>query len=220
MHRLLRTSTDPDVTFQFFEVELGGGVLQLCNIYSAPTSLQLAALPPPPVRGTVYAGDFNARHPALGDRSGTTNRPGALLLSYICRHHLTRWDAGGATHFRGGTLDHVLTAGLVSSRVQCSSVPSLFSDHVALLFRSSLPTVPTPPVSHLRITVPLKYCPTYVSYMARLLPAFDCASPDQLYSSLVSATHDFYRLCVKATPSASPCCSLVVSGRQYLRCER
>ena len=33
-HRLLRTSTGPDVTFQLFkvEVEVGGGVLQLCNV--------------------------------------------------------------------------------------------------------------------------------------------------------------------------------------------
>ena len=195
-HRLLRTSTDPDTTFQLFEVEVGGGLLQLCNVYSAPARLQLAALPPPTVRGTVYAGDFNARHHALGDRSGTSNRSGVLLLSYIHRHHLTRWDTGGATHSRGGTLDHVLTAGLISCRVQCSSVPVLFSDHVALRFRYSLPAVSIPPVSRLRITVPPKYCPTYISYMTRVLPSFDCADADQLYTSLVSATHDFFRLYV------------------------
>ena len=184
------------MTFQLFEVEVGGGLLQLCNVYSAPGRLQLDDLPPPTVRGTVYAGDFNARHPELGDRPGASNRPGVLLLSFVRRHHLTRWDTGGATHSRGGTLDHVLTSGLVSSRVRCSSVPALFSDHVALLFHYSLPAVSPPPASRLRIAVPPKYCPTYISYMTRFLPTFACASPDQLYSSLVSATHDFYRLYV------------------------
>lgn len=46
-HRLLRCSTDSDVTLQLFEVEVGGGVLQLCNVYSAPARLRIDVLPPP-----------------------------------------------------------------------------------------------------------------------------------------------------------------------------
>ena len=110
------------------------GVLQLCNVYSAPAKLNPEALPPPTVRGMVYMGDFNAWHPDLCDLSGSHNRNGVRLLSYLHRHYLTRWDTGGATHFHGDTLDHVLTSGLMASRVLCSSVPAVFSDHVALRF--------------------------------------------------------------------------------------
>ena len=195
-HRLLRTSADPDTTSQLFEVTFGDGVLQICNVYSAPARLHLAALPPPTVRGFVYMGDFNARHPALGDCSSFPNSCGLRLLSYIRRLHLTRWDTGGATHSHGGTLDHVLTSGLVASRVQCSSVPALFSDHLAIRFCYSLPAVTTPSASRLRITVPPKYCPTYVQYITTMLPSFQLDTADQLYCRLVSATHDFYRIYV------------------------
>ncbi|MPC18493.1 hypothetical protein E2C01_011378 [Portunus trituberculatus] len=112
-------------------------------------------------------------------------------------HCLTRWDTGGATHSRGGTLDHIVTCGLVVTRVQCSSVPALFSDHVALEFHYTLPdTRPTLPVTRPRIALPPKYCPTYISYMSQMLPTFDLSSADQLYLDLVSATKDFYRLYV------------------------
>ncbi len=168
------------MTFQLFEVTLGGGVLQICNVYSAPARLYLAALPPPTVRGMAYLGDFNARHPDLGDRSGSTNYPGLRHLSYIRRHHLTRWDTGGATHSRGGTLDHVLTSGLVTCRIQCSSVPALFSDHISLRFCYSLPSVPTNSDSRFRINVPPKYCPTFISYITQMLPTFNVTSPSQL----------------------------------------
>ena len=195
-HRLLQTSTNPDMTFQLFEVSHGRGVLQLCNVYSSPARLTLRALPPPTVRGVVYMGDFNARHSDLGDPSASSNHNGPRLLAYIRRHHLTRWDTGGATHSRGGTLDYILTAGLVASRVQCSAVPALFSDHVALRFTYSLPANFTPPSSRSRIVVPPKYCPTYITYMTQMLPTFDISSPNQLYNDLVSNTHTFYRLYV------------------------
>ena len=84
----------------------------------------------------------------------------------------------------------------MASWVLCSSVPALFSDHVTLRFHYSMPVRPATPVTHSRIVVPPKYCPTYISYMARVLPIFDFSSPDQLYSDLVSATHDCYKLYV------------------------
>ncbi|KAK3885900.1 hypothetical protein Pcinc_009918 [Petrolisthes cinctipes] len=102
------------MTFQLFEVLPGNGVLQLCNVYSAPARLTLEALPSPTVRGMVYMGDFNARHSDLGDGSGSINRNGVRLLSYIHKHHLTHWDTGGATHCRGGTLDYILSSGLIA----------------------------------------------------------------------------------------------------------
>ncbi|XP_064120218.1 uncharacterized protein LOC135224825 [Macrobrachium nipponense] len=37
-------------------------------------------------------GDFNARHPDLGDVSPIPNRSGVPLLNYIHRYHLNRWD--------------------------------------------------------------------------------------------------------------------------------
>ena len=191
-HRLLRCSTDVDMTFQLFEVTVGDAKLRLCNVYSAPGVINLPALPTPTDRGMIYMGDFNARHPALGDASPVPNRNGLPLLNYIHRYHLTRWDTGGATHARGGTLDHVLTSGLVASRVSCHSIPSLFSDHIAVSLQYSLPT--RPPLLHrrTRISIPPKYCPPYVSYISSLLPTFDFFSPDSLYTSLVKATHDFY----------------------------
>ncbi len=184
-HRLLRCSAHADMTFQLFEVTVGDGKLRLCNVYSAPGVINLPALPIPTDRGMIYMGDFNARHPALGDASPTPNRRGLPLLNYIRRYRLTRWDTGGATHARGGTIDHILTSGLVASRVSCHSIPSLFSDHVALSLQYSLSTRPTLPHHRIHISIPPKYCPTYVSYISCLLPTFDFLSPDNLYNSLV-----------------------------------
>ncbi|XP_064106860.1 uncharacterized protein LOC135215837 [Macrobrachium nipponense] len=182
------------MTFQLFQVKIGDGHIRLCNVYSAPGLINLSALPTPTNLGMIYMGDLNARHPDLGDVSPISNRSGVLLLSYIHRYHLTRWDTGGATHIRGGTLDHILTSGLVASHVSCHSVPSLFSDHVALCLQYTIQTHPSDPYHRTRITIPPKYCPTYVSYISSVLPTFDKHSPEHLYNSLVKATHDFYQL--------------------------
>ena len=190
-HRLLRTSTDADTTFQLFEVTVGNGTIQACNVYCAPGNLHVPVLPPPSGQGMVYMGDFNARHPDLGDLS-TLNRNGHQLKRYIQCNHLTRWDVGGATHARGGTLDHIITSGLVAARVSCASIPALFSDHVALSFRYTVPVPQRSPHHRLRITIPPKYCPNYIAYVSTLLPTFDLMSPDELYSSLVDATHSFF----------------------------
>ena len=191
-HRFLQNSTDNNTTFQLFEITIGGGNIRLCNVYCAPGGMDPATFPAPTIRGVVYMGDFNSRHPALGDLSGTINRNGTRLLEYTRRYQLTRWDTGGATHARGGTLDHILTCGLVPSQVKCSSVPALFSDHVGLSIHYSLPTQPVPVHIRTRIAIPPKYRPTYISYMANLLPTFDLHCPEKLYSSLVDATHAFY----------------------------
>ncbi|XP_076054497.1 uncharacterized protein LOC143033192 [Oratosquilla oratoria] len=181
------------MTFQLFEITVGNSTLRLCNVYSAPGLINLPALPIPTDSGMIYMGDFNARHPALGDVSPTPNRAGRPLLDYIRRHRLTRWDTGGATHTRGGTIDHIITAGLVASNVFCSSIPSLFSDHVAISLTYSILQAQTSiPHHRARISIPPKYCPTYISYISRLLPTFDLLSPDSLYDSLVNSTHYFY----------------------------
>lgn len=207
-HQLLRCSTDDDMTFQLFEVSVGDGKLRLCNVYSAPGKINLPALPPAAPHGMIYMGDFNARHPALGDVSSTPNRSGLPLLEYIRRHRLTHWPTGGATHTRGGTLDHIITFGLVASHVKCFPIRTLFSDHIALGLQYSLPSGPSLPHTRLRITIPPKYCPNYISYISSLLPTFDFQSPEKLYSSLVGSTHEFYhryvtRPHVKRTRKAS-----------------
>lgn len=70
-HRFLRCYTGEDMTFQLFEVVMGNDTLRLCNIYSPPGRINLTVLPIPTIRGTIYLGDFNCRHPALGDVSHT-----------------------------------------------------------------------------------------------------------------------------------------------------
>uniref|UniRef100_A0A0P4W4C6 Endonuclease/exonuclease/phosphatase domain-containing protein n=1 Tax=Scylla olivacea TaxID=85551 RepID=A0A0P4W4C6_SCYOL len=179
------------MTFQLLEA-MGCDKLRLCNVYSAPGRMNLAALPLPTLRGFIYMGDFNARRPDLSDSSHTPNRNGPRLLDYVRRYRLTRWNTGGATHSRGGTLDHIFTSGLVASRVKCFSVPVLFSDHVALGLRYYV--LATPTSSHARTCIRIcpKYFPTYISYMTTLLPTFNSHSPDELYSSLVQSTHKFY----------------------------
>ena len=191
-HQLLRVSVDADMTFQLLEVAIGHDKLRLCNVYSAPGRINLAALPLPTLRGVIYMGDFNARHPDLGDTSATPNRSGPRLLDYVRQYRLTRWDTGGATHSRGGTLDHIFTSGLVASRVECFSIPVLFSDHVAIGLHYSIPATPLSSYGRTCIRISPKYCPTYISYMTTLLPTFNSHSPDELYSSLVKSTHDFY----------------------------
>ncbi|MPC60090.1 hypothetical protein E2C01_054127 [Portunus trituberculatus] len=154
--------------------------------------MEPATFPALTIRGVVYMGDFNARHPALGDLSGIVNRNGTRLLEYTRRYQLTRCDTGGTTHARGGTLDHILICGLVPSQVKCSSIPALFSDHVGLSILYSLPSQPASVHICTRIAIPPKYRPTYITYMTNLLPMFDLHCPEKLYSSLVNSTHVFY----------------------------
>ena len=151
-----------------------------------------AALPVPNIRGMVYMGDFNARHPALGDPSRFVNRNETRLLEYIRRNSLTRWNIAGATHAQGGALDHILACGLVASQVKCSSVPALFSDHMVLSVQHSLPATFSQMHTRTRIAIPPKYRPTYISYMTNHLPTFDLHCSEKLYSWLVTATHAFY----------------------------
>ncbi|MPC85936.1 hypothetical protein E2C01_080742 [Portunus trituberculatus] len=168
-HRFLQNSADNQTTFQLLEVTVGSGNIRLCNVYAAPGRMEPAIFPAPTIRGDVYMGDFNARHPALGDLSGTVNRNGTRLLEYTRRYQLTRWDTGGATHARG----------------------ALFSDHVGLSILYSLPSQPAS-VTRTRIAIPPKYRPTYITYMTNLLPMFDLHCPEKLYSSFVDSTHAFY----------------------------
>jgi len=137
-------------------------------------------------------GAFNARHPALGGRSNTVSYSGTQVTKFIQHNHLTRWDTGGATHSQGGTLDHILTYGLAASQVKCSSVPALFSDHLALSLQYSIPTVHSSAYQRTCISIPPKYCSNYISYITGLFFKLDLGSPEKLYSSLVSLTHEFY----------------------------
>ena len=80
----------------------------------------------------------------------------------------------------------------MAAHVRCSSVQTLFSDHVAIGFWYSVPVGHTSTHHRLRITIPPKYCPNFIAYMSTLLPSFDLASPEALYTSLVTATHEFF----------------------------
>ena len=170
-HKLLRCSTDNNVTSQLFEVPVGDGKLRLCIVYSVPGKINLPAFPTAPFHGMIYMRDFNGRHPALGDVSPSPNSSGLPLLEYIRRHHLTHWPKGGDT---------------------CSSMQALFCDHVALGLQYFLPSGPSLPQTRLRITISPKYFSNYVSYISSLQSTFDLQSPDDLYSSLVDSTHKFY----------------------------
>ena len=82
-HKLVQTSAGADMTYQLLEITFGSGKLRLCNVYSAPGIILLDDLPPPSPHGMIYMGDFNARHPDLGDTSPVPNRNGLRLLNYI-----------------------------------------------------------------------------------------------------------------------------------------
>lgn len=131
-------------------------------------------LPPSAPHGMIYMGDFNARHPDLGDVSPNPNRNGLPLLEYIRRHRLTYWPIGGATHIRGGTLDHIITSGLVASKVKCSSVTTLFSDHVAISLMYTLSNDRPSPL-HTRL-------------VQRMFPTFPILCQHLIYSPLKICT--------------------------------
>lgn len=135
-------------------------------------------------------GDFNARHTELGDMS-TLNTNGRQLFHCIQRNHLTRWETRGATHAHGGTLDHIVTFGLVEAHFNCTSIAALFSDHVALAIQYSIPARHTSPHHRPRINIPPKFCPNYIDYMTAVSPTFDKTSPEALYTSLVTETQSF-----------------------------
>lgn len=191
-HKLLLCSTDENMNYQLFEIAMGDGKLRLCNVYSAPGRINLPALPAATAHGIIYMGDYNAQHPALGDVSSTPNRSGLPLLEYIRRHRLTHWPTGGPTHNRGGTLDNIITSGLVASCVKTFNIQTLFSDHDALGLKYDVPNGPSHSHTRFRITIPPKYCPNFIAYITNLLPIFDFQSSENLYSDLVGATNDFY----------------------------
>ncbi|KAK7081288.1 hypothetical protein SK128_006248 [Halocaridina rubra] len=81
--------------------------IKLPSKLAAVKILNIVSVPPPAARGMVYIGDFNTRHPALGDLSGTENHSGARLIEFIRAKHLSQWDTGGAMYSQGGTLDQI-----------------------------------------------------------------------------------------------------------------
>lgn len=121
--------------------------VQLCSIHSARNRLTLEALPSPTMRGVAIMGDFTARHPDMEDYFGSYDRNDLRLHSYIGNYQLTRWDTGGATHSRGDTLDHIHTFDLIASQINLSSLPALFSAHVALRFLYCVPIQTTAPIT-------------------------------------------------------------------------
>ncbi|KAK7024325.1 hypothetical protein SK128_024456, partial [Halocaridina rubra] len=54
-------------------------------------------------------------------------------------------------------------------------------------YQLQLPTLSLHPLS-----IPLKYCLMYISFISAFIPNFHCGSPEQLYSSIVRSTHDFF----------------------------
>lgn len=158
------TSQTMTQTFQLFEILVGDGKLQICNAYGAPGGLNMNVLLPSTHQGIIFVGDFNARHPDIGDKS-TMNRSGQQLQYYIQRNHLTRWETGGATHAREETLDHSVTSGLVAAHFMCTYIMALFSDHIALSLQYTIPVSHTSSHQRLCINIPPKYCPNYIAYV-------------------------------------------------------
>ena len=65
------------------------------------------------------------------------------------------------------------------------SAKLLFSDHVTFGLCYTFPPTPSTIQANTCIKTPPRYCPTYISYMATMLPTFNIHSLDELYSSLV-----------------------------------
>lgn len=126
-HQLCWCSVNVDMTFWGYS---GRWWTPIVQVYSVPGVINLPALSSPADHGRVYMRDFSVQHPALDDVSPTSSR----------RYHLTHWNTEGATHARGGTLDCIATYGLVSFYVSRNSIPSLFSDRIALSLQNFLPT--------------------------------------------------------------------------------
>lgn len=57
--------------------------------FSAPSGFDPTCLPAPNPSDMLYMGDFNTRHPDLGDMSTTPNRDGCLFTEFISTHRLT-----------------------------------------------------------------------------------------------------------------------------------
>ncbi|KAG7178277.1 hypothetical protein Hamer_G023627, partial [Homarus americanus] len=140
----------------------------------------------------IYMGDFNTRYPELWVLSPNPNQNGIRLLEHIFRHQLSRRDNGSATHSRGGTLDHIIISGLVASHVNIFIHPYILLRPRRTQLPLLTPSWTSPIPSHIRLCIPPRNCPTCISYMSNLLPAFDLKSPEKSYSSLVNSTHNFH----------------------------
>lgn len=100
-------STLDTTTYQSFTIDHDDSISSLYNIHCSPSGFITEFLPYLPLYGSLYIGDLNACHASLGDSSCDNNRNGRRLLQYIQTYHITPWSFGGATHIRGGSLDHI-----------------------------------------------------------------------------------------------------------------
>ena len=129
--------------------------------------------------------------------------------------HLTCLDTGGATCPYGEALDYILTAALVSFRVQCSTVPAYFSDDVALRFTHYQLTIfGLPALVYAVLCVISTAQPTSLSWSGYYL-VITFLLPVRFIVILSLSHIPSQTVCISATHSRWTCCPLLGVWRSH-----
>lgn len=198
-HTLLSSSTDADNQFQLFQIPVNDGFIHICNTYIRGDKLKCHLLPTPRNKSIFYIGDFNARHPQLGDTRNRTTVNGNALLAFITTYDLTAKIPSQPTHLLGGYIDYSINSGVIQQNVTVDTVDDLVSDHFALLTTYTVPV--DTHTSHLRpkVTIPRKYSGIYVEHLSHWFSTYTPQDVPSFYADLVAFTTKFHNYYVLKT---------------------
>ncbi|KAG7159143.1 hypothetical protein Hamer_G016523 [Homarus americanus] len=111
----------------------------------------------------------------------------------------------------GGTPDHVLSAGLISDRIEANLVRHLILDHIAIAVSYWVPKEATLPIRRLHYLLPDHNVETLVRYMAAWYTSNEPQSVTQVNDDLTVTIKQFYsrfesqdHLKQKARPRTQP----------------
>lgn len=198
-HTLIRSSTDLDNQYQLFRLPVNNGHLYICNTYIRGNKFRHTVLPTPQDKSIFYVGDFNARHPQLGDTRGRTTVNGTRLLNFVTTFDLNVQLPAHPTHFQGGYLDYSINSGVIPHNVEVATVDELSSDHFALLTTYTLPADSHTPHNRPRISIPSKYSGIFIDELSRWYSTYSPQDVSSFYADLVNFTTTFHNYYVLKT---------------------
>lgn len=183
-HKLVSTSgpkSAKSTLFQLVRLQVNGASLHVCNVYARPTGLNPELLPYNPSWVSFYLGDFNAAHPSFGDAKATP--AGNKLNDFISSKSIVHFPTPFSPHIGGRYLDLVLGSNLINHAVSVSIVPTLITDHNAVLTEYS---VPIHYDSHLhtrtRITIPHNLQTSFTDAISTWYATYNITSAEALYN--------------------------------------
>ena len=192
-HSLIKNSPlrSSSSLYQLFRIIINDSPMFICNVYLHPRDGDVTILPTKPSHPIFYLGDFNAAHPSFGGSKITSS--GNKLVTFTATHNLRSFPTTHPTHVSGGYLDLVFGNNVVNEAVSVSIVPTLLSDHNAVLTTYSIPIIHAQN-RHVRrkLNIPVPLQPTFKAVLTSWYNANSFATANELYTSIVTQITNFH----------------------------